>query len=54
METEGWKDASVNLSIQSNFELEELFACKSAGEWRAMYAGAYDWGADVGWEIVET
>ena len=32
--------------------LEELFAGKTAEEWRAAYAGAYDWGPDFGREIV--
>jgi antitoxin MazE len=35
------------------FALEELFAGKSAEEWRSLYAGAFDWGPDVGREIVE-
>jgi antitoxin component of MazEF toxin-antitoxin module len=33
--------------------LEELFAARSPAEWRAEYASAYDWGPDVGREIVE-
>ncbi|MBV8703485.1 MAG: AbrB/MazE/SpoVT family DNA-binding domain-containing protein [Acetobacteraceae bacterium] len=35
------------------FTLEELFRGKSSPEWRAAYAGAFDWGADVGRENVE-
>jgi antitoxin MazE len=35
------------------FTLKALFAGKSAEEWRALYAGAFDWGPDVGREIVE-
>ena len=35
------------------FTLEELFRGKSAEEWRRAYAGAYDWGPDVGRESVE-
>ena len=35
------------------FTLEELFRGKSLEEWRALYADAYDWGPDVGREIVE-
>jgi antitoxin MazE len=31
----------------------DLFRGKSAEEWRALYAGAYDWGPDRGREIVE-
>ncbi len=32
--------------------LEQLFAGRSAAQWRAAYAGAFDWGADVGREII--
>ena len=34
------------------FTLEELFRGKTPKEWRAEYAGAFDWGPDVGREIV--
>ena len=36
-----------------HFTLEELFRGRSAAEWRAAYTGAFDWGPDVGREIVE-
>ena len=36
-----------------HFTLAELFEGKSAEEWREAYAGAFDWGPDVGREIVE-
>ena len=36
-----------------HFTLEELFRGRSPEEWRAEYAGAYDWGPDVGRERVE-
>ena len=36
-----------------HFTLEELFRGKSPEEWRAAYAGAFDWGPDVGREVVE-
>ncbi len=36
-----------------HFTLEELFKGKSPKTWRAAYAGAFDWGPDVGREIVE-
>ena len=39
--------------VTPRFTLEEMFAGKSPEEWRAAYAGAYDWGPDVGREIVE-
>jgi antitoxin component of MazEF toxin-antitoxin module len=35
------------------FTLSELFKGKSAQEWRDAYARAFDWGPDVGREIVE-
>ncbi|HEV2171700.1 MAG TPA: hypothetical protein VGR40_12170 [Candidatus Binatus sp.] len=35
------------------FSLEELFAGKSAREWRAEYSGAFDWGPDAGREAFE-
>jgi antitoxin MazE len=39
--------------VAPRFTLEELFRGKSPTEWRALYAGAYDWGPDVGREVVE-
>ena len=36
-----------------HFTLEELFRGKSPKEWRAAYAGAFDWAPDVGCEVVE-
>jgi antitoxin MazE len=35
------------------FTLDELFKGKTPQEWRAAYADAFDWGPDVGREIVE-
>lgn len=35
------------------FTPEDLFRGKSAADWRAIYAGAYDWGPDIGQEIIE-
>jgi antitoxin MazE len=35
------------------FTLEDLFRGKTPQEWRAAYAGAYDWGPDAGREAVE-
>lgn len=32
---------------------EELFRGKSPAEWRRLYAGAFEWGPDVGREVVE-
>jgi antitoxin MazE len=36
-----------------HFTLEELFRGRSPEEWRAAYARAFDWGPDVGREVVE-
>jgi antitoxin MazE len=36
-----------------HFTLKELFQGKSPEEWRAAYADAFNWGPDVGREIVE-
>jgi antitoxin component of MazEF toxin-antitoxin module len=35
------------------FTLEELFRGKTPHEWRALYADAFDWGPDLGHEVVE-
>ena len=53
VEIDARDDAIVIRRTQPHFTLEELFAGKSADEWRALYANAYDWGPDVGREIVE-
>jgi len=39
--------------IALRFTLEELFRGKSPKVWRAIYAKSFDWGPDVGREIVE-
>ncbi len=36
-----------------HFTLEDLFKGKNPKQWRAAYGGAFDWGPDVGREIVE-
>jgi antitoxin MazE len=36
-----------------HFTLAELFEGKSPDEWRAAYRGAFEWGPDVGREVVE-
>lgn len=36
-----------------NFTLDEMFQGKTPEEWRAAYADAYDWGPDMGREVVE-
>jgi len=51
IETQG--DAIIIRRGAPRYTLEDLFAGKSPAEWRALYAGAYDWGLDVGREIIE-
>ena len=36
-----------------HFTLVELFQGKSPDEWRVAYGGAFEWGPDVGREVVE-
>ena len=36
-----------------HFTLTELFRGKTPQQWRAAYAGAHDWGPDVGREAAE-
>ena len=36
-----------------HFTLEELFRGKNPRQWRALYAEAYEWGPDVGRELIE-
>ena len=33
--------------------LQDMFAGKTAPEWRALYRDAYDWGPDLGREAVD-
>jgi antitoxin MazE len=38
--------------VEPRVALDKLFEGKSAEEWRAAYAGAFDWGPDIGREAV--
>ncbi len=38
--------------VEPRIALDKLFAGTSAAEWRAAYAGAFDWGPDIGREAV--
>ena len=38
--------------VEPRLTLEMLFAGKTPEEWRAAYTDAYDWGPDMGREIV--
>ena len=35
------------------FTLAEMFGGRTPEEWRELYGGAFDWGPDLGREIVE-
>ena len=39
--------------VAPQFTLEELFRDQMAGGWCDAYANAFDWGGDVGSEMVE-
>jgi antitoxin MazE len=53
VEIEAHDGGIVIRRVAHRFTLEELFAGKSPEEWREAYADAFNWGADVGREIVE-
>jgi antitoxin MazE len=38
--------------LEPRIVLEELFQGGTPDEWRAAYAGAYDWGPEIGQEIL--
>lgn len=50
-EVEG--DAIVIRKASPERALEDMFAGRSAQEWRAFYRDAYDWGPDLGREAIE-
>ena len=52
IELDGGADQIVIHRTKPRYTLEEMFAGKQADEWRALYADAFDWGPDVGREIV--
>jgi antitoxin component of MazEF toxin-antitoxin module len=53
LEIEAGPDQIVIRRAKPHYTLEEMFAGKSPAEWREIYADAYDWGPDVGREIVD-
>jgi len=52
VEIEAQEGAIVIRRAEPRVSLEELFRGKSPDEWRAEYSNAYDWGPDVGREVV--
>jgi antitoxin MazE len=53
IEIESQADTIVIRRLEPAVTLEEVFHGKTATEWRAAYAGAYDWGPDIGREIID-
>lgn len=50
----GTRDGDIVIRrVAPRFTLKQLFAGKSAAEWRDAYAEAFDWGPDVGRENVD-
>ena len=50
----GTRDGDIVIRrLMAPVSLAELFKGRSAQEWRDAYAGAFDWGPDVGREIVD-
>ena len=52
IEMDSGADQIVIRRAKPRYTLEDMFADKPADEWRAVYADAFDWGPDVGQEIV--
>lgn len=46
-------DAIIIRRAAPRYTIAELFRGSSPEEWRRLYAGAFDWGPDIGREIVE-
>ncbi len=53
LEIETGSDQIVIRRAKPSYTLEDMFAGKTAAEWRALYAGSYDWGPDVGRELID-
>ena len=47
------QDQIVIRRVRDPGNLAAWFAGKSPEEWRALYKDAYDWGSDVGREVVD-
>ena len=52
VEIEAHDDEVMIRRVRQRVSLEDLFRGRSPDEWRTDYAGAYDWGADIGREII--
>jgi hypothetical protein len=45
--------ASTDDRVESCGRLAELFGANTAEQWQRLYANAFDWGPDVGFEVVD-
>ena len=52
VEIEARDGQAITRRVRRPVSLEDLFRGKSPDEWPSDYAGAYDWGAGVGREII--
>ncbi len=52
VEIEAQGDVIIIRRAEPRVTLEAMFAGQNPEDWRAAYADAYDWGQDVGREIV--
>lgn len=53
VEIETQDGAIVIRRAAPHFTLDELFRGRSPKGWRAVYAGAFHWGDDLGREVIE-
>jgi antitoxin MazE len=53
VEIEAASDQIVIRRSEPHYTLDEMFAGKSDAEWRDLFAAAYDWGPDLGQEVVD-
>lgn len=53
VEVESAANQIVIRRAKPRYTADDLFAGKSPEDWRALYANAYDWGPDVGQEVIE-
>jgi antitoxin MazE len=53
VDIEARNDEIVIRRVATPITIEDMFRGKTPEEWREEYAGAYDWGPDLGREVVE-
>jgi antitoxin MazE len=53
LEIEAEGDRITIRRAKPRYTLQAMFAGKSPEEWRALYAGSFDWGPDLGREGID-